>query len=76
MDLSLEITAINYLLSTHWGWAVFKNPPHCTTALLFLGLSFLLWLFVVCILHWVSNTIPWTQKMLLETVGRKGMSLS
>lgn len=57
MDLSLEITAINYLLSAHRGWALKKNkPPHCTSFPQ--HLPFLLWLFVVCIfciLPWVCQ---------------------
>lgn len=50
MDLSLEITAINYLLSIHWGRALKKKKSHCSSFPQ--SHLFLLSLLVVCVLHW------------------------
>lgn len=71
MDLSLEITAINYLLSVHWGCAFKKKtPPHCTSFPQ--GLLFLLWLLVVCILHWVCQNHSLDPKNATGHYGEEG----
>lgn len=75
MDLNLEITAVNYLLSAHWGWAFLKKNHHIAPVFLRVShISFGSFLSVFC--TGFVNTTPWTQKMLLETVGREGISLS
>lgn len=53
MDLSLEITAINYLLSTHWERALKKKKSHCTSFAQ--SHSFLLCLPVVHVFHWLCQ---------------------